>query len=324
MILAGDVGGTKTHVALFDPKRARDWIVDAKYKSAEFSSLHQIILQFLKKHPGHQITHACFGIAGPIREQTCRATNFPWIIDAEVVKKETGIPHLTLINDLEANAYGIQILRDDEFFCLNPGKLSKGNKALIAAGTGLGEAGLYWDGTCFHPFASEGGHCSFAAENDLEMRLLLYLNKKFGHVSYERILSGPGLYNLYRFIIDEEIEKEKKDVKIAIQTLDPAKVITEMALKNHCPVCFQALKLFVSIFGSESANLVLKMLAVGGLYIGGGIAPKILPYLKKSDFMERFIEKGRFKQLLLGIPIQIILNENTALLGAVQALKHIV
>ena len=316
MVLAGDIGGTKTHLALFEKGEPRQSLISAKFKSAHYENLNQIIKEFMKNNEFDGIECACFGIAGPIQGRICKATNLPWIVDADLISKELDISQVFLINDLEATAYGINCLNKDEFFSLNEGKVSKGNGALIAAGTGLGEAGLFWDGKVLTPFACEGGHCSFAPENELEIKLLIYLRKQYEHVSYERVLSGPGLYHLYRFVIDEKLEKEKESVKKAFETIDPPKVITEMGMKSACPACMRALDLFVSIYGGEAANLALKMLAVGGVFIGGGIAPKILNELREGSFMKRFIQKGRFTSLLLGIPVKVLLNENTALLGA--------
>ncbi|MBS0628690.1 MAG: glucokinase [Verrucomicrobia bacterium] len=316
MILAGDIGGTKTHLAFFKEEEKSKWTIDTKYKSSKYENLSHIVKEFLGANPGYQVERACFGIAGPIQEGKCRATNLPWVVDAKEIAKENGIKVVSLINDLEANAYGLTNLNGDEFFTLNEGKHHEGNQALISAGTGLGEAGLFWDGKKHLPFACEGGHCSFSPENELEIKLLRYLHKKYDHVSFERILSGPGVYNLYRFLIDEGIEREKESVKAAFETTDPSKVITEMGMKSACPACEKALDMFASIYGAEAANLALKMLAVGGVYIGGGIAPKILNELKEGGFMKRFIQKGRFTSLLLGIPVKVILNENTALLGA--------
>ena len=284
MILAGDVGGTKSHLALFNPEGPAGEIRGVKYKSSHYSNLSEIVLQFLKDHPGVKVDRACFGIAGPIQGGICRATNLPWVVDAALIGKEAGIPCVTLINDLEANAYGIGCLKEDEFFLLNPGKSVKGNSALIAAGTGLGEAGIYWDNEKLHPFASEGGHCSFAPESDLEIRLLCYLRKKFDHVSYERILSGPGLYTLYRFIIEEGIETECEEVKAAIEIRDPPEVIAQAGMKRRCPACARSLELFVSIYAGESANLALKMLAVGGLFMGGGDCPQDPRLPKRGQF----------------------------------------
>ena len=316
IILAGDIGGTKTHLALFEEGEKRKWMVDAKFKSAEHETLRSIVKEFLAGHPECDVKRACFGIAGPIQDRKCKATNLPWIVDADLIEKEANISHVSLINDLEANAYGINCLEKKEFFSLNEGKKHTGNAALISAGTGLGEAGFYWDGKKYHPFACEGGHCSFSPENDLEVQLWSYLRKQYDHISFERILSGPGLNSIYRFLIDEGIEKEEEQVKKAMENTDPPHVITEMGMKNVSASCARALDLFVAIYGGEAANLALKMFAVGGLYIGGGIAPKMLNKLSEGDFMKRFIQKGRFTSLLLGIPVKVVLNENTALLGA--------
>ncbi len=292
MILAGDIGGTKTHLALFPEKEPRKWVVDARFPSANYDNLRGIVTEFLEANAGHKVESACFGIAGPVQDRMCKATNLPWIVDAAVIEKETGIEMCSLINDLEANAFGIECLGEDELFVLNEGKAHRGNRALISAGTGLGEAGIFWDGEQHRPFACEGGHCTFSPETDLEIKLMRYLKKRYDHVSFERVLSGPGLFNIYQFLIDEGYEKELESVKEELEKSDPPKVITEMGMKSACPACMRSLDMFVSIFGSESANWALKMLAVGGLYIGGGIAPKILNELQEGAFMKRFIQKG--------------------------------
>ncbi len=313
MILAGDIGGTKTHLAFFSDKEKKKWVESEKFKSADHESLNTIVKEFLSKHPDYRVARACFGIAGPIQDRKCKATNLPWVIDADLIEQKAKIPRVFLINDLEANAFGIQCLDENEFFYLNRGKESVGNQALISAGTGLGEAGMFWNGKSYHPFACEGGHCSFAPENDLEIRLLKFLQKEYDHVSFERVLSGPGLIHLYRFVVNEGVEKERTSI---LEEENPAKSITELGMKRADPACARALNLFVSIYGSEAANWALKMLAVGGLYIGGGIAPKILNELEGGNFMKRFIQKGRFTSLLLNIPVKVVLNEHTALLGA--------
>jgi len=315
-ILAGDIGGTKTHLALFEEGEDRKWLAATKYKSADYENLRTIVKEFLKSQGSPKVNVACFGIAGPVQDRKSKTTNLPWEIDAALLERETEIPSVYLINDLEANAHGIDCLEEEELFVLNSGVEREGNRALIAAGTGLGEAGIYFDGKEHHPFGSEGGHCSFAPESDLEIKLLRYLHKQYDHVSFERILSGAGFLHLYRFLIDEGLETESKVVKKAFEKNDPPRVITEMGIKGKDATCQRAVEMFVSIYGSEAANLALQMLAVGGLYIGGGIAPKILNEMKEGGFMKRFIQKGRFTSLLLGIPVKVILNENTALLGA--------
>lgn len=316
MILAGDIGGTKTHLALFEEEEKRKWLVDAKFKSGNYDNLRTIVKEFLEANSGHKVVCATFGIAGPIQDRKCKATNLPWIVDADLLEKEANIPEVYLINDLLANAYGINALEEKELFTLNEGRKSVGNAALISAGTGLGEAGFYWDGNTYQPFACEGGHCSFAPENDLEVKLWRYMRRQYDHVSFERVLSGPGLTNIYRFVIDEGLEKEEEVVKKALETSDLPRVITDLGMKGTSASCARALDIFVGIYGSEAANLALKMLAVGGVYIGGGIAPKILNELGEGSFMKRFIQKGRFTSLLLGMPVKVVLNENTALLGA--------
>lgn len=322
MILAGDIGGTKTHLALFEAKEERHWIVDQKFRSQDYKNLLEIVKEFVSSQK-EKIVFACLGIAGPVREGKCYATNLPWIVDAEKISQGLGITNVWLINDLEANAFGIRCLLPEEFYVLNVGKEEiRSNKALISAGTGLGEAGIFWDGKQHLPFATEGGHSSFAPENELESELLYYLRKKYQHVSYERILSGPGLYNIYRFLIEMGLEKEDPAVKKQMQVKDPPRVITEMAKQKACSACQRALQLFVSIYGSEAGNLALKMLSLGGLYVGGGIAPKILQEMKEGPFFERFISKGRFTPFLKEIPVKVILNENTALLGAAQYVRE--
>lgn len=317
MILAGDIGGTKTHLALYEPQSSH-CIAEEKYHSREYKSLSEIIEKFISKHEV-VIEKACLGVAGPIKHNVCRATNLPWVIDGKVLAEVLKTKHVWLVNDLYANAYGLKCLSPKEFFTLNEGvKDSIGNAALISAGTGLGEAGLYWDGKTHHPFACEGGHVDFAPRDQLEIDLWHYLRKKFEHVSYERVISGPGLYNLYRFLIDDRLENESDEIKEEMLRQDPSKVITEKAQNKQCPTCTRALDWFISIYGSEAGNLALKVLALGGVYIGGGIAPKILEGMRSGGFMKAFVAKGRFAPMLEKIPIKIVLNDNTALLGAAQ------
>ena len=228
-----------------------------------------------------------------------------------------GIPHVHLINDLEANAWGIKNLREDEFYTVAPGiKDRKGNKALISVGTGLGEAGLYFDGENHHPFACEGGHCDFAPINEQEVEEWRYLKKKFGRVSYERVLSGAGLANLYRFWVEEKGEKPSPEVEKRMTEEDPARVVYEYGISGKCSLCARALETFISSYGSEAGNLALKFMALGGVYIGGGVAPKILEAFKTGTFYDSFKTKGRLSSVLSTIRVEVILNQKTALLGA--------
>jgi glucokinase len=228
-----------------------------------------------------------------------------------------GIESVSLINDLEATAYGIFTLDNTEFTVLNEGSPQlEGNMALIAAGTGLGEAIIYWDGSHYRPSASEGGHADFAPRNPLEIELLRYLVDRFRHVSYERVVSGPGLLNIYNFLKDGDYFKEPAWLAEKLAAADPGAVISEAALTGEAEICIHALNLFVSIYGAEAGNLALKAKARGGIFVGGGIAPKILEKLTDGSFLKAFTDKGRFAEFLLTIPVKVILNEETALRGA--------
>ncbi len=312
MFLAGDIGGTKTHLALFE-KDSEKPIKDKKFPSKDFKSLCEIVSSFLES--GEKIEKACFGIAGPVKDGKCKATNLPWVVETANLSKVLNTSSIALLNDLESNAWGIRTLPEEDFFTLNEGsKEAKSNQALISAGTGLGEAGLLFDGKDHLPFACEGGHCDFAPRNEEEIELWMFLNKKFGHVSYERVLSGPGFVNIYEFIV--ESKKEKPSSSIDEKEGSVAKIITERALSKSCPACEKTLEWFVSLYGAEAGNLALKYLSLGGLYIGGGIAPKILEEMKDKIFMDSFTNKGRFASLLSSISVKVVLNPLTALFGS--------
>ena len=316
MILGGDIGGTKTHLALFEISDELRMLSDKKYISRDYKDLQSVINDFLIAGK-ERVTAAAFAVPGPVEEEKCRTTNLPWVIDSVEISKAIKIPKVFLLNDMEANAWGIRLLKPEEFCLLNPAGIpKKGNAAIIAAGTGLGEAGLYWDGHKHCPFPCEGGHVDFAPRDENEIGLWRFLQKNFGRVSYERLLSGPGLYNIYRFLVETGKEQENLKTHQELQKRDPPHVITEAARKKQCKASVRTLNWFVSIYGAEAGNLALKFLSTGGVYIGGGIAPKILPFLKTGAFLESFVAKGRFEPLLKTIPVQVILNENTALLGA--------
>jgi glucokinase len=317
MILAGDIGGTNTRLALFNLERGRLQTVSAvTFRSREHASLNEIVAKFVssQKLP---IERASFGIAGPIKNGRCEATNLAWVVDGRQLAAQLNIESVVLINDLEANAYGIAELESTDFVVLNKGAPdAQGNAAIISAGTGLGEAGLFWDGKRHRPFACEGGHTDFAPRNELEIDLLRYLLKRFSRVSYERAVSGPGLINIYDFLRDTGRGQESPRIVEEMRQQNPAAVISKEALDGTCPLSVQALELFVSLYGAEAGNLGLKIMSTGGLFIGGGIAPKILPKLTGPLFMEAFITKGRMGPLLKAMPVRVILNEKTALLGA--------
>lgn len=317
MILAGDVGGTNTRLAVFDDKGGRlTPTADATFPSREHPSLEAVLRKFTAAHP-LPIDRACFGVAGPVRHGRSDATNLPWVVDAGLVARELGLQAVGLINDLEANAWGIGVLERDDLAVLNAGAPdAEGNQAIISAGTGLGEAGLTWDGKQHRPFATEGGHSDFAPRNHLEMELLDYLLKQFQRVSYERVVSGPGLLNIYRFLRDTGRGEEPAWLAEKLRDQDPGAVVSQAALDGKSDLCVQALDVFVSLYGAEAGNLALKVLATGGVYLGGGIAPKIIRKLQDPIFLNAFTAKGRMKPLLQAMPVRVILNDRTALLGA--------
>jgi glucokinase len=317
MILAGDIGGTNTRLALFDADAARVRIrVEKTFPSREWASLEAALAEFLYLHPA-DLSGASIGIAGPVRGGRCEATNLPWVVDAASVAKRLRLKRVGLMNDLVANAHGIAALRGRDFVSLSAGgRAAAGNRAIISAGTGLGEAGMLWDGRSHRPFASEGGHVDFAPRNRLEAELLEYLMKRHGRVSCERIVSGPGLVNAYRFFRDRGKGREPAWLAEELRVSDPAAVISRRALDGKSPLCVQALDLFVSVYGAAAGNLALTTMATGGVYLGGGIAPKIVSKLKEPGFMNAFTAKGRLSPLLREIPVRVIMNPKTALLGA--------
>ena len=317
MILAGDIGGTNTRLALVEAMTDELRIVAEKtFPSRERTSLEAVISEFLHLHRC-DLTSASFGIAGPVREGRCEATNLPWVVDAKAVARRFSLQLVGLINDLEANAYGIAVLKSKDFVILNKGaRNALGNMAVISAGTGLGEAGLYWDGKRHRPFPSEGGHTDFAPRNHLEMELLDYTMKRYQRVSYERLVSGPGLVNIYQFLRDTGKGKEPAWLAEQMRHGDPAPIISQHAIEGKSLLCLQAMEIFVSLYGAEAGNLALKLMATGGVYLGGGIAPKIISKLKEPEFMNAFTAKGRMRPLLQDIPVRVIMNPKTALLGA--------
>lgn len=325
MILAGDVGGTSTRLAAFELTGGKlRAIVEETYKGADYASLDAIVAQFVATH-ALRPTHACCGISGPVHDGLARPTNLPWIIDAKSLANGLHLASFALINDLEANAWGVAALGAEDIETLNAGEPGvSGNAAVIAAGTGLGEAGLYWDGSHHRPFACEGGHGDFAPRTALEIELLQYLSKKFDHVSYERLVSGQGLCNIYEFLCQTPGRKEIPAVAEAMRGQDLAAAISEAALAHRSPVCTEALDMMVSIYGAEAGNVALKFMAYGGLYVGGGIAPKIVAKLRDGTFMQAYLAKGRMQRIVAAMPVRVIMNPNTALLGAARcATRHL-
>jgi len=316
-ILVGDIGGTNTRLAIVEIVKGHfNFLAEETFSSREEPSLESALRKFLA-NPIHPITQACLGVAGPVRDGRCEATNLPWVIDSKQIALQLNLPRVGLINDWEAGAHGIAALETRDFEVLNPGTHdAKGNRAVISAGTGLGEVGLFWDEREYRPFASEGGHADFAPRNHLEMDLLDYLLKRHARVSVERVISGPGLSNIYQFLKETGHGEEPTWLVDQMRHKDPQVVITENALGGKSLLCTQALDLFVSLYGAEAGNLALKVMATGGVYLGGGIAPKIIAKLRDPVFMNAFTAKGRMRPLLQAIPVRVILNPKVALLGA--------
>jgi len=316
MILAGDVGGTKVHLALYDFVNGKlESSRDERYAAKNYSGLEEIVKQF---QGADEVTAACFGVPGPVRDGRLRLTNLPWTLDSRELAVSLGITHVFLINDLEANGYGVEELSADQVYTLSEGDSSQmGNRALIAAGTGLGEGLLIWNGRTHTPYPSEGGHADYAPRNEDEIDLLRFLKQKYnGRISQERVVSGPGLTNIYEFLREVRGIDEPAWLAERMAAEDPNAVITELAMVAKSEICEKTLDMFVSAYGAEAGNLALKLLSVGGVYVGGGIAPRILEKLKDGRFMKAFTGKGRLSQLLVNMPVRIILETRAALLGA--------
>ncbi|MEO5989038.1 MAG: glucokinase [Candidatus Eisenbacteria bacterium] len=316
MILAGDIGGTKAQMALFPLGGSpREPVADLRLPTRGSDSLETLVRQFLAQ-TGAKPTHMTFGIAGPVSENRCVTTNLPWHIEGEKMASEFGAT-VTLINDLEATAWGLGTLGASDLEVLQEGVPQKGHRVLIAAGTGLGEAMLRWDGNGWLPMPSEGGHTDFAARDGFEDELLQWLRAKYGRVSYERVLSGPGLADLYRFHRETRRGHEPDEVAVRFDHAeDPAPIVTETALDGSCERARHTLERFCQVYGAEAGNLALKGLALGGVFVGGGIAPRILPQLRRGGFLRAFLDKGRLSPLLTRIRVSVVLDPRTAVWGA--------
>lgn len=316
MILAGDIGGTKAQLALFDgPGSPRAPRSELKLPTRGAASLESLVEQFLGAS-GARPTRMVFGIAGPVKDNRCVTTNLPWQVDGASMSAQFGAP-VTLLNDLEATAWGLGTLESKDLEVLQPGEDQTGHRVLIAAGTGLGEALLRWDGTRWQPMPSEGGHTDFGPRDSFEDELLQWLRAKYGRVSYERILSGPGLADLYRFHRETRRGHEPDEIAMRFDHAEqPAAVVTETALDGSCERARLTLEQFVGIYGAEAGNLALKGLALGGVFVGGGIAPKILPQLRRGGFVRAFFEKGRLSPVLSRIRVSVVLDPKTAVWGA--------
>jgi len=330
--LAGDIGGTKTRLAVVEVSGTQVQIFhEISFPSRDYSTFEELLDDFLSRakcffsprsspiagETGQiQIHHAAFGIAGPVHGKVVKTTNLPWRIDADALQHRFGCPRCTLLNDLEATAYGLPALGENDLFTLQSGAPdASGNAAVIAAGTGLGEAGLFWDGRCHQPFATEGGHASFSPGNELEMALLRHLQQRHKHVSWERVVSGMGLLSMHEFLCMYRQAEAPQWLVEKMRNGDAAAAIAKAALSGRDDICVETLNWFVRLYGAEAGNLALKVMSRGGVYLGGGIAPKILPLLQNGAFLDAFLNKGRMRRLLEAIPVKVIMNDRAALFG---------
>ncbi len=320
LLLAGDIGGTKTRLALVEVSGTQVVIRrEISYASQRYAAFETLLGEFLSS--GESVSNAAFGIAGPVQGGVAQATNLPWRIDFATLRQRFGFARCNLLNDLEATAYGLPALGEADLLTLQAGTPDTlGNAAVIAAGTGLGEAGLYWDGQSHRPFATEGGHATFSPRNALEFALLNHLQQRHNqqireHVSWERVVSGMGLLELYAFLLGYRSTATPSWLAEQMRDTDKASVISAAALADSDAVCVETMQLFVNLYGAEAGNLALKVMSRGGLYVGGGIAPKILPLLQTGTFLEAFLDKGRMRPLLAAMPVRVILNDRAALYG---------
>jgi glucokinase len=315
-ILAGDAGGTKSNLALYRTEGDRLFLVRAgTFPSQRYSALTDIVLEFLGK--GRTADFACIGVAGPVIERSSRLTNLMWVVEEELLREVSGAKRAWLINDLQATAFGVPFLAPADFEALQEGVARPlGNIAVIAAGTGLGEAFSIWNGRRYMPIATEGGHVDFPPRDRREFRLLEYLQEQFGRVSAERVVSGPGLYAIYRFLRDAEEMRDGPDVDARTSAEDPPRVIVQEGQSGRSETCREALRMFSSLYGAIAGNVALQIMATGGVYLGGGLSPAVLPSLRDGGFIDSFRDKGRFRDVLAAVPVKVILNDKTALLGA--------
>ena len=318
MILAGDIGATRTRLAAFQTEGNRlNCVVQKIYPSQEHNGLLEVLREFIRTE-GIPVHSACFGVAGPVRGGRSKISNLPWTIDCKELAMQLKLNSVGLLNDLEAYAYGIDALESKDFVTLSEGlEDAEGNRAVISAKTGLGMAGLYWDGFRHHPFACEGGHADFASRNELQAELSSYLQKKFGHVSCERVLSGPGIRNIYDFLRDTKKAEEPLSLRDQLRDArDVSALIAQLALAGNTPICEETMEIFVGVLGAETGNCALRYMTTGGIFIAGVIAAKNVEKLKNAAFLQAFLDKGRMSSLLKDMPIRVVLNDDCGLIGS--------
>lgn len=322
--LAGDLGGTKTRLALFEAKDGQMQLLHEKtYRSRDYTSFADVVQEFINLQPAKKPQRICIGVAGPVIKGRVELTNLSRELTVAEIQNATGIADTSLINDLEATAYGLATLQQDSLLTLHSGQPETGgNMAIIAPGTGLGEAGLFWDGTLYSPFATEGGHCDFAPRTELDMELLEFLQEKYQIVSWERLVSGPGIFDTFQFLRDVRHMHVPDWLEHALQEKDPAAVISSNAIGQKVSICIKTMEMFVRYLARESANLVFKMKATGGLFIGGGIPPRVIALLQNNNFYHHYLQGDRLIELLASVPLHVIINDKAALLGAAYYCVH--
>lgn len=318
IVLGGDAGGTKVNLAIFEAVSSGvKMIKTSTYHSGNFPSVNKILQQFLQENPDFKPDKICLGVAGPVFEGRVTVTNLPWYVDANEIAAATGITQVILINDLEATAYGVAGLEEKDFSVLHAGDPEAGgNISILAPGTGLGEAGLFWDGQSHHPFATEGGHCDFSCRNAGDLELHDYMLRKYKVVSWESIIAGPGIYSIFQFLCEVRKRTVSAAIEDNLKTKDPSAVISDAAIEDTDPVCVEAMRIFVRNLARECCNLILKMKSTGGLLLAGGVPPKILPLLSDSYFYENLLDCDRMQGLVKKVPVKVILNDKAPMIGA--------
>lgn len=323
LIIAGDIGGTKTLLQLCLATDMQQQVLHScRYASSDYADFNLLFAEFMGEIGAllgtGSIRAICLGIAGPVSEHTAKVTNLPWLIDAEVIRRKYAVAHVELINDFTAVGYGIDMLKPEDFEVIQSGQaVEHAPRVVIGAGTGLGEGYLVWQGNEYVPLPSEGGHVDFAPANKVQMEMLAYLQDRYGHVSCERVASGSGMKNIYDFLASRQPPSVALQEEM-LRTRDVAATLANFAMQYKDPVAEQALDIFIQSFGAQAGNLALTCLAKGGIYIAGGMAPKLVPRMLQGDFVHALCNKGRFESLMKSLPVKIIKNQQVGLLGAVR------
>jgi glucokinase len=317
-VLGGDAGGTKVNLAIFEATASQvRMITSSSYHSSNYPSINGILQQFLKENPDFHPEKICLGVAGPVFEGRVTVTNLPWHVDVNEIAAATGISQVVLLNDLEATAYGIAGLEENDCCVIHKGDPETGgNISILAPGTGLGEAGLFWDGQYQHPFATEGGHCDFSCRNAADLQLHDYMLKKYAVVSWESVVAGPGIYSIYQFLCETKKQAPNPELADKMNNGDPSAAISEAAIKGTDQLCTETMRIYVRHLARECCNLILKMKSTGGLFLAGGIPPKIISLLGDPWFYENLLDCDRMQELVKKVPVKVILNDKAPMIGA--------